>query len=95
MDNLLDFNNCAVFVAGGSSGINLGIADAFASRGAKVAVTGRPRCCGHLDSARMRRRLARSRSDGDLDIIENMVLGIDENEQVDLTGAGEGQRHVE
>lgn len=41
MDNLLDFNNRAVFVAGGSSGINLGIADAFASRGAKVAIMSR------------------------------------------------------
>jgi len=41
MDKLLDFHGRAVFVAGGSSGINLGIADAFASRGAKVAVMSR------------------------------------------------------
>jgi NAD(P)-dependent dehydrogenase (short-subunit alcohol dehydrogenase family) len=36
-----DFTNCAVFVAGGTSGINLGIAEAFAAAGAKLAVVGR------------------------------------------------------
>ena len=41
MDNILDFHGRTVFVAGGSSGINLGIADAFASRGAKVAIMSR------------------------------------------------------
>jgi len=36
-----DFTNRTVFVAGGTSGINLGIAAAFAARGAKVAVASR------------------------------------------------------
>lgn len=36
-----DFKGRAVFVAGGSSGINLAIAKAFAARGAKVAVASR------------------------------------------------------
>ena len=36
-----DFKNRAVFVAGGTSGINLGIADAFAEAGAKLAVMSR------------------------------------------------------
>ena len=33
-----DFTGKSVFVAGGSSGINLGIAEAFAKAGAKVAI---------------------------------------------------------
>jgi NAD(P)-dependent dehydrogenase (short-subunit alcohol dehydrogenase family) len=37
----LDFKDRVVFVAGGTSGINLGIAHAFASRGAKLAVASR------------------------------------------------------
>src|SRR5471032_746456 len=36
-----DFSGRSVFVAGGTNGINLGIAEAFASAGAKVAVLGR------------------------------------------------------
>jgi len=36
-----NFSGRAVFVAGGTSGINLGIAEAFAKAGAKVAVLGR------------------------------------------------------
>ena len=36
-----DFRGRTVFVAGGSSGINLGIADAFARRGASVAILSR------------------------------------------------------
>jgi NAD(P)-dependent dehydrogenase (short-subunit alcohol dehydrogenase family) len=36
-----DFSNRTVFVAGGTSGINFGIARAFAQRGAKVAVASR------------------------------------------------------
>jgi NAD(P)-dependent dehydrogenase (short-subunit alcohol dehydrogenase family) len=36
-----DFSGRAVFVAGGTSGINLGIAEAFAAAGASVAVLGR------------------------------------------------------
>lgn len=36
-----DFSGRAVFVAGGTIGINLGIAEAFAAAGAKVAVLGR------------------------------------------------------
>ena len=38
-----DFANRTVFVAGGTSGINLAIAEAFAKRGAKVAVMSRNR----------------------------------------------------
>ena len=41
MGDSFDFSDRAVFVAGGSSGINLGIADAFARRGAKVSILGR------------------------------------------------------
>jgi len=36
-----DFSDRTVFIAGGTSGINLGIAEAFAAAGAKVAVIGR------------------------------------------------------
>lgn len=36
-----DFSNRTVFIAGGTSGINLGIADAFAARGANVSVVSR------------------------------------------------------
>lgn len=36
-----DFKERSVFVAGGTSGINLGIADAFAKHGARVAVVSR------------------------------------------------------
>lgn len=39
--NLSDFAGKAVFVAGGSSGINLGIARAFATAGASVAIMSR------------------------------------------------------
>jgi NAD(P)-dependent dehydrogenase (short-subunit alcohol dehydrogenase family) len=38
---LFDFTGRTVFVAGGSSGINLGIADAFARHGASVAILSR------------------------------------------------------
>jgi NAD(P)-dependent dehydrogenase (short-subunit alcohol dehydrogenase family) len=41
MQEILEFKDRAVFIAGGSSGINLGIADAFAQRGAKVAIMSR------------------------------------------------------
>ncbi|HEY3048418.1 MAG TPA: SDR family NAD(P)-dependent oxidoreductase, partial [Polaromonas sp.] len=41
MDAMNDFQGKAVFVAGGSSGINLAIAKAFAARGAKVAIASR------------------------------------------------------
>jgi NAD(P)-dependent dehydrogenase (short-subunit alcohol dehydrogenase family) len=41
MTNPFDFSNKTVFVAGGSSGINLAIADAFAMRGATVASASR------------------------------------------------------
>ena len=36
-----DFSGKTVFVAGGTSGINLGIAEAFARAGARVAVMSR------------------------------------------------------
>lgn len=41
MDNFFNFAGCHVFVAGGSSGINLGIAEAFAQHGAKLAIASR------------------------------------------------------
>jgi NAD(P)-dependent dehydrogenase (short-subunit alcohol dehydrogenase family) len=37
----LDFKDHTVFVAGGSSGINLGIAEGFAARGARLAIISR------------------------------------------------------
>jgi NAD(P)-dependent dehydrogenase (short-subunit alcohol dehydrogenase family) len=41
MTDPFDFSGKAVFVAGGSSGINLGIADAFAAAGARLAIASR------------------------------------------------------
>ncbi len=41
MANPFDFTGKSVFVAGGSSGINLGIADAFAAAGAHLAIASR------------------------------------------------------
>jgi NAD(P)-dependent dehydrogenase (short-subunit alcohol dehydrogenase family) len=41
MTHPFDFTGKSVFVAGGSSGINLGIADAFAAAGASVAIISR------------------------------------------------------
>lgn len=41
MNELFNFSGLNVFVAGGSSGINLGIADAFARAGANVAIMSR------------------------------------------------------
>jgi NAD(P)-dependent dehydrogenase (short-subunit alcohol dehydrogenase family) len=41
MNPMFDFTGKSVFVAGGSSGINLGIAESFAKAGAKVAIVSR------------------------------------------------------
>jgi len=41
LDEFLDFQGRTVFVAGGSSGINLGIAEGFAARGARLAIISR------------------------------------------------------
>jgi NAD(P)-dependent dehydrogenase (short-subunit alcohol dehydrogenase family) len=41
MSDPFDFSGKVVFVAGGSSGINLGIADAFAAAGANLAIASR------------------------------------------------------
>ncbi len=41
MDGMFDFSGQHVFVAGGTSGINLGIAHAFARQGAKLSVASR------------------------------------------------------
>ncbi len=43
--DLLDFSGRHVFVAGGSSGINLAIADAFARRGARLSIASRSAEC--------------------------------------------------
>lgn len=43
MTDFFDFTDRHVFVSGGSSGINLGIADAFARRGAKLSIMSRSR----------------------------------------------------
>jgi NAD(P)-dependent dehydrogenase (short-subunit alcohol dehydrogenase family) len=49
-----DFTNRTVFVAGGTSGINLGIAEAFAEAGAKLAVISRSQ--QRVDEAKQRLR---------------------------------------
>jgi NAD(P)-dependent dehydrogenase (short-subunit alcohol dehydrogenase family) len=49
-----DFTGQTVFVAGGTSGINLGIAEAFAKAGAKLAVVSRSQ--RHIDEAQQRLR---------------------------------------
>ncbi|MBS1269941.1 MAG: putative 2,4-dienoyl-CoA reductase [Gammaproteobacteria bacterium] len=41
MRNSIDFSNKVVFVAGGTSGINLGVAEGFARAGARLAVLSR------------------------------------------------------
>ena len=41
MKHPFDYRGKSVFIAGGSSGINLGIAHAFAAAGAKVAIASR------------------------------------------------------
>jgi NAD(P)-dependent dehydrogenase (short-subunit alcohol dehydrogenase family) len=51
----IDFKDRTVFVAGGTSGINLGIAEAFAEAGAKLAVMSRSperveQACNQLDT---------------------------------------------
>lgn len=43
MQNPIDFSGKAVFVAGGTSGINLGVAEGFARAGARIAVLSRSR----------------------------------------------------
>ena len=47
-----DFTGQTVFVAGGTSGLNLGIAEAFAEAGAKLAVVSRSQT--HIDEAQRR-----------------------------------------
>jgi len=49
MNDPFDFRGRHVFVAGGSSGINLGIADAFAQRGAALSILSRSQ--GRIDAA--------------------------------------------
>jgi len=53
-NDFFDFKGRTVFVAGGSSGINLGIADAFARHGASVAILSRSpeRIAGALEQLR-------------------------------------------
>ena len=63
----VDFSGTTVFVAGGTSGINLGIAEGFAAAGARVAVMSRsPQkvdaavSAGRLDAARAQMLLERA-----------------------------------
>lgn len=49
MEEMLDFTDKTVFVMGGTSGINLGIAEAFAAKGARIAVASRSQ--GKVDAA--------------------------------------------
>jgi NAD(P)-dependent dehydrogenase (short-subunit alcohol dehydrogenase family) len=56
MQRPFDFSGHHVFVAGGTSGINLGIAEAFAAAGAKLAVLGRSQ--NKLDAAQQTLRKA-------------------------------------
>src|SRR4030095_17176338 len=58
-----DFNGRTVFVAGGSSGINLGIADAFARHGASVAMLSRSQ--ERLDTALAQLRRHGGAAEGD------------------------------
>ena len=51
MNATFDFTGRAVFVAGGTSGINLGIARAFARAGARLGVAGALGAVGVLDAA--------------------------------------------
>jgi NAD(P)-dependent dehydrogenase (short-subunit alcohol dehydrogenase family) len=57
-----DFSGRHVFVAGGSSGINLGIADAFASHGASLSILGRSQ--DRLDAALAQLRAHGGRAEG-------------------------------
>jgi NADP-dependent 3-hydroxy acid dehydrogenase YdfG len=50
-----DFTGKTVFVAGGTSGINLGIAEAFAKAGAKLAVVSRSQ--NRIDEAQRQLRV--------------------------------------
>lgn len=50
-----DFTGKTVFVAGGTSGINLGIAEAFAEAGAKLVIVSRSQ--NHVDEAQRRLRV--------------------------------------
>lgn len=50
-----DFRGASVFVSGGTSGINLGIADAYAAAGAKVAVMSRNADRVEAAAAKLRR----------------------------------------
>jgi NAD(P)-dependent dehydrogenase (short-subunit alcohol dehydrogenase family) len=59
---MFDFNDRHVFVAGGSSGINLGIADAFATHGASVSILGRSQ--DKLDAALEQLRARGGSADG-------------------------------
>lgn len=51
----MSFSKQVVFIAGGSSGINLGIADSFATAGAKVAILGRTQDKLDVATAHLRR----------------------------------------
>lgn len=59
---MFDFKGRTVFVAGGSSGINLGIADAFARHGASVAILSRSQ--ERIDTALAQLRAHRGAAEG-------------------------------
>ncbi|MEJ2619664.1 MAG: SDR family oxidoreductase [Candidatus Thiodiazotropha sp.] len=77
MAQWIDFTGQSVLVVGGTSGINLGIAEAFATHGAKLAVVGRSR--ERMDNALSRLSVSAGEVIGrcadvrDLDAIEQAI----------------------
>jgi NAD(P)-dependent dehydrogenase (short-subunit alcohol dehydrogenase family) len=77
MTQYFDFSGKSVLVVGGTSGINLGIAEAFATNRAKVALVGRSK--ERMDSALSRLSACRGEAIGhcadvrDLDAIEQAI----------------------
>jgi NAD(P)-dependent dehydrogenase (short-subunit alcohol dehydrogenase family) len=75
-----DFSDCRVLVTGGSNGIGLGIARAFAAAGARVAITGT--------------RAAASEYATDLSAFEYFALRVQSAESIDAVAAAVGALDV-